>query len=234
MQGRFIVFEGGDGAGKTTQSALLAEWLTGRGRDVVLTREPGEGPVGAKIRAILLDPATGDLSPRAEALLYSADRAHHVDTTIKPALERGAIVVCDRYIDSTLAYQGAGRTLDLADLEPIAWWAADHLVPDLTILLDLDPVEGLATIGERDRLESADDDFHARTRDHFLRLAERDPGRYLVVDARASITAIQEQIRARSERLESEDPETLQVDRRGALRALFGAETSDVEGTLAP
>ena len=234
MQGRFIVFEGGDGAGKTTQSALLAEWLTGRGRDVVLTREPGEGPVGAKIRAILLDPATGDLSPRAEALLYSADRAHHVDTTIKPALERGAIVVCDRYIDSTLAYQGAGRTLDLADLEPIAWWAANHLVPDLTILLDLDPVEGLATIGERDRLESADDDFHARTRAHFLRLAARDPGRYLVVDARASITAIQEQIRARFERLESEDPETLQVDRRGALRALFGAETSDVEGTLAP
>ena len=138
------------------------------------------------------------------------------------------------YLDSSVAYQGAGRTLDLADLEPIAWWAADHLVPDLTILLDLDPVEGLATIGERDRLESADDDFHARTRDHFLRLAERDPGRYLVVDARASITAIQEQIRARFERLESEDPETLQVDRRGALRALFGAETSDVEGTLAP
>lgn len=234
MHGLFIVFEGGDGAGKSTQSALLGRWLEEQGRDVVLTREPGEGPVGEKIRAILLDPATGDLSPRAEALLYSADRAHHVDTTVKPALARGAVVISDRYIDSTLAYQGAGRTLDLADLEPIAWWAADHLVPDLTVLLDLEPSEGLATIGERDRLEAADDDFHARTRDHFLRLAERDPGRYLVLNARESITAIQEKVRGRLAELEAADPEVLRVDRRSALRTLFGAETSDVEGTLAP
>ena len=234
MHGLFIVFEGGDGAGKSTQSALLGRWLKEQGRDVVLTREPGEGPVGEKIRAILLDPATGDLSPRAEALLYSADRAHHVDTTVKPALARGAVVISDRYIDSTLAYQGAGRTLDLAELEPIAWWAADHLVPDLTVLLDLEPSEGLATIGERDRLEAADDDFHARTRDYFLRLAERDPGRYLVLKARESITAIQEKVRGRLAELEAADPEVLRVDRRSALRTLFGAETSDVEGTLAP
>ena len=144
LAGGITALVGPNGAGKTTQSALLAEWLTGRGRDVVLTREPGEGPVGAKIRAILLDPATGDLSPRAEALLYSADRAHHVDTTIKPALGRGAVVVCDRYIDSTLAYQGAGRVLDLAEVAEIARWATAGLVPDLTVLLDLDPQVGVA------------------------------------------------------------------------------------------
>lgn len=237
MRGLFVVFEGGDGAGKTTQARLLAEWVAAQGREVVLTREPGEGPVGEKIRAILLDPATGDLSPRAEALLYSADRAHHVDATIKPALERGAVVISDRYIDSTLAYQGAGRVLDLADLEPIAWWAADHLVPDLTVLLDLAPRDGLATIKELDRLEAAGHDFHDRTRDHFLELAGRAPERYLILDARASITEIQAAIRNRLAGLlapEPADAEGPEVGRRGVLRALLDPQVSDADGTLAP
>lgn len=201
MTGLFVVFEGGDGAGKTTQARLLADWAREAGREVVLTREPGEGPVGERIRAILLDPATGDLSPRAEALLYSADRAHHVDTVIRPALERGALVICDRYIDSTLAYQGAGRVLDLADLEPIAWWAADHLVPDLTVLLDLPPAQGLATIAEHDRLEAAGEEFHTRTRHHFVELAAREPERYLVLAAREPVDALAATIRGRVEEL---------------------------------
>lgn len=205
MRGLFVVFEGGDGAGKSTQSRLLADWLREQGREVVLTREPGEGPVGEKIRAILLDPATGDLSPRAEALLYSADRAHHVDSMIKPALARGEVVISDRYIDSTLAYQGAGRVLDLTELEPIAWWAADDLTPDLTVLLDLAPEVGLATIAERDRLEAAGDDFHARTREHFLALAAREPERYLVLPARDSVESLAERIRDRV-RQELSDP----------------------------
>lgn len=235
MHGLFIVFEGGDGAGKTTQAQLLADWVAAQGRETVLTREPGEGPVGEKIRAILLSPATGDLSPRAEALLYSADRAHHVDSTIKPALERGAVVVCDRYIDSTLAYQGAGRALALADLEPIAWWAADHLVPDLTVLLDLAPADGLGTIEEFDRVEAAGHDFHERTRDHFLDLAGRAPQRYLVLDARQPITVIQAQIRERvgallapAATVSDEGPD---VGRRGVLKALWD-ELSEPEGKL--
>lgn len=195
MTGLFIVFEGGDGAGKSTHTALLTDWLEQQGHTVVTTFEPGEGPVGQKIRQILLDPATGDLSPRAEALLFSADRAQHVDTVIKPALARGDVVVCDRYIDSTFAYQGGGRAL--AELESIAWWAADHLKPDLTVLLDLDPAQGLATITERDRLESAGDDFHTSVRAEFLKLAAREPERYLVLYARDPIETVAAAIRQR-------------------------------------
>lgn len=213
MRGLFVVFEGGDGAGKSTQAQLLADWMTSLGRQVVLTHEPGEGHVGRAIREILLDPATGELSPRAEALLYSADRAHHVDATIKPALARGDVVISDRYIDSTLAYQGAGRELDFADLEPIAWWAADHLVPDLTVLLDLEPRDGLATITERDRLEAADDEFHARTRQYFLELAALAPQRYLVLDGRTAISEIHQAIRARVDEL-SDVPKLSDADVR--------------------
>ena len=222
-----MVFEGGDGVGKSTQACLLAQALTERGREVVLTREPGEGPVGAKIRAILLDPDTGDLSPRAEALLYSADRAHHVDSMILPAIARGAVVVCDRFIDSTLAYQGAGRVLDMDELEPIARWAAAGVIPDLTILLDLHHTVGLATIDEPDRLEAAGDDFHARTRDQFLALAARAPERYLVLPARDSIESLAERILARVLAL---------LDAQGAARmpdvAPPAAEPSDADGTL--
>ena len=239
VRAAFVVFEGGDGAGKSTQARLLADWLAASGREVVLTHEPGEGAVGAKIRAILLDPATGHLSPRAEALLYSADRAQHVDSMIRPALARGAVVVSDRYVDSTLAYQGAGRVLDPAELEPIAWWAADHLVPDLTVLLDLPPEQGLATIANPDRLEAAGDDFHARTREHFLELAARAPERYLVLRAREPITVLQEEIRARVAALLAAEPdaEGPAIGRRGVLRALFRperGELSDAAGTLSP
>ena len=148
MQGIFIVFEGGDGVGKSTQAALLAEWLDARGREVVRTFEPGDGPVNAQIRHILLSRSTENLSPRAEALLFAADKAQHVASLVLPALDRGAVVVSDRYVDSTLAYQGAGRVLDMGEVERMNRWATDELRPDLTVLLDLDPTMGLAGIAE--------------------------------------------------------------------------------------
>lgn len=184
MRGIFIVFEGGDGVGKSTQAALLAEWLAAQGREVVRTFEPGDGPVNARIREILLSRATEDLAPRAEALLFAADKAQHVATVVEPALARGAVVVCDRYVDSTLAYQGAGRVLDVAEVERVNRWATAGLLPDLTVLLDLDPAAGLASVGVHDRMESAGDDFHARVRAGFLTLAGRDPDRHLVLPAR--------------------------------------------------
>jgi dTMP kinase len=183
--GLFVVFEGGEGAGKSTQVRLLAEALRGSGRDVVVTREPGATEAGAQIRRLLLD---GDaLAPRAEALLYAADRAHHVATVVRPALARGAIVVSDRYVDSSLAYQGAGRTLPVGDVAWLSSWATGGLKPDLTILLDLDPSVGLVRAESRgrgaDRLESESLAFHERVRFAFLDLAAADSGRYLVVDA---------------------------------------------------
>ena len=195
MQGTFVVFEGGDGVGKSTQSGLLVDWLTGRGHEVVRTFEPGDGPVNREIRTILLSRSTVDLAPRAEALLFAADKAQHVHSIVRPALARGAVVVCDRYVDSTLAYQGAGRVLDVDEVERINWWGTDDLRPDLTILLDLEPETALSAIDERDRMESADDAFHRRVRAGFLGLAERDPGRYLVLPARDPITTNAERIR---------------------------------------
>ena len=134
----FVVFEGGDGVGKSTQCRLLAEWARRRGVPARLTFEPGDTAAGRMIRRIVLDPATGDLDPRAEALLYAADKAHHLYEVVRPALERGEMVICDRYVDSMLAYQGAGRVLDLAEVAEIARWATAGLVPDLTVLLDLE------------------------------------------------------------------------------------------------
>lgn len=184
MSGLFVVFEGGDGVGKSTQVRLLADWLTSLGHEVVVTFEPGDTAAGAQIRRIVLDPATGDLAPRAEALLYAADKAHHVYEVVAPALTRGAIVLCDRYVDSMLAYQGAGRVLDLGEVTRLAWWATGDLRPDLTVLLDLDPHRAVGEIAEKDRLEGAGEDFHTRVRHHFLDLAAADPGRYLVLPAR--------------------------------------------------
>ena len=220
MTGLFVVFEGGDGVGKSTQTKLLAEWATGQGLDVRVTFEPGDTAAGQLIRRIVLDPATGELDPRAEALLYAADKAHHLYEVVRPALARGELVICDRYVDSMLAYQGAGRVLDLDEVAGIARWATDGLVPDLTVLLDLAPETGLAGIESHDRMESAGAEFHARVREGFLALAERDPARYLVLPARDPITAIAERIRERVAELLS-GTHHHEVGRRGLLSALF-------------
>jgi dTMP kinase len=195
--GIFIVFEGGDGVGKTTQVDILCKWLANAGHDVLKTFEPGDSTVGAMIRQIVLDPATGEMSPRAETLLYAADKAQHVFALVRPALERGAVVVCDRYVDSMLAYQGAGRVLQLADLERIAHWATEDLQPDLTVVLDAELRDGVHAKSDKDRLESAGEKFHERTRLFFLELARREPERYLVLDARASREEIAAWIAAR-------------------------------------
>lgn len=188
----FIAFEGGDGAGKTTQIDLLRARLTAQGRDVVVTREPGGTELGVSIRQVLLH--GDDVAPRAEALLFAADRAHHVATVVRPALQRGAVVLQDRYLDSSVAYQGAGRQLDPLEIKRLSLWATEDLLPDLTVLLDVSAHDGRARRGAvHDRLESEEDDFHTRVREHYLQLAADDPGRYLVVDAslpREEIAAI--------------------------------------------
>ncbi|MEU6352922.1 dTMP kinase [Streptomyces sp. NPDC047072] len=182
--GFFIALEGGDGAGKSTQAEALAEWIRAKGHEVVVTREPGATPVGKRLRSILLDVSSAGLSHRAEALLYAADRAEHVDTVVRPALERGAVVISDRYIDSSVAYQGAGRDLSPTEIARINRWATDGLVPHLTVLLDISPESARERFTEApDRLESEPAEFHARVRSGFLTLAAADPGRYLVVDA---------------------------------------------------
>nr|WP_308201129.1 dTMP kinase [Actinoplanes maris] len=184
--GVFVVFEGGEGAGKSTQVTRLADALTAEGRDVVVTREPGATDVGARIRQLVLDKSETP-SARAEALLYAADRAHHVATVVRPALARGAVVISDRYVDSSLAYQGAGRTLPVTEISWLSSWATGGLKPDLVVLLDVDPGVGLNRVDARgegtDRLESESRSFHERVRYAFLDLAAADPKRYLVLDA---------------------------------------------------
>lgn len=196
-QGLFVVFEGGDGVGKSTQVRLLCEWLASVGRPFLQTFEPGDSVAGKQIRQIVLDPATGELAAKAEALLYAADKAHHLQEVVRPALARGEVVVCDRYVDTMLAYQGAGRELDLAEVEQIARWATDDLRPNLTVLLDGDPADLVATMAEKDRIEAAGDDFHAAARQYFLELAERDPAHYLVLNARDPRSVIAEAVRRR-------------------------------------
>ncbi|MBO0832337.1 MAG: dTMP kinase, partial [Actinobacteria bacterium] len=182
--GVFLAFEGGEGAGKSTQARLLAIWLRDQGYDVVTTHEPGATKMGMRLRALLLDTAHTGLAPRAEALMYAADRAEHVQSVIVPALERGAIVVTDRYMDSSLAYQGAGRELPVVEIAGLNNWATDGLLPDLTIVLDVPPSVGLGRrLSSADRLESEPIEFHERVREGFLQLAAADPERYLVVDA---------------------------------------------------
>lgn len=180
--GVLIAFEGGDGAGKSTQVQLLAAALTSAGRDVLVTRQPGGTDLGVEIRTLVLH---GDhVSPRAEALLYAADKAHHVDTLIAPALAEGRVVVTDRYVDSAIAYQGAGRDLGAEEVARLQGWAVGALVPDLTVVLDVTPEVGRLRRGAvHDRLEAEGDAFHAAVREHFLVLAAAAPGRYLVVDA---------------------------------------------------
>lgn len=194
--GVFVAFEGGEGSGKSTQARLLAQWLESLGHRTLLTREPGGTEVGARLRSIVLDPATGDLSPRTEALIYAADKAEHVDTMILPALADGTVVITDRYVDSTLAYQGAGRALHVGELEPLARWATADLRPHLTVILDVDPRVGLARAGEPDRIEGEPIEFHDRVRRHFLDLADADPDHYVVLDADEQPEAIHERVRA--------------------------------------
>ncbi|MGI8768037.1 MAG: dTMP kinase [Propionibacteriaceae bacterium] len=182
--GLFLVFEGGDGVGKTTQVRAVLAWLAAAGIDAVSTFEPGDTAVGRRIRNLVLDPATGDVDARAEALLYAADKAQHLFGVVEPALARGSVVVCDRYVDSMLAYQGAGRALSLSEVEGIARWATGDLRPDLTVLLDLGPELAVARLRNKDRLEGAGVEFHQRARAFFLDLAAADPDHYLVLPAR--------------------------------------------------
>jgi dTMP kinase len=198
--GVFIALEGGEGAGKTTQARLLAIWLRDQGYDVVTTREPGATKIGMRLRAVLLDTAHRGLSARAETLLYAADRAEHVSSVIIPALERGAVVVTDRYVDSSLAYQGAGRNQPTAEVAKLNQWATGGLMPDLTVLLDMPPANGLGRRARSaDRLEAEPLDFHERVRRGFLSLASAEPDRYLVLDASQPpedvSRAIQERVR---------------------------------------
>lgn len=203
MAGLFLTLEGGDGSGKSTQSALLAGWLESIGRTVLLTREPGGTDLGEEIREIVLH-RRGHIAPRAEALLYAADRAHHISTKVRPALDRGDIVLQDRYIDSSVAYQGAGRILEPDEVRKLSLWAAEDLLPDLTILLDLDEKLGpdrLTTRTKYDRLEDEEQDFHARVRAGYLKLAAAEPDRFLVLNASDSVESLASAIRERVSQL---------------------------------
>lgn len=197
MSGYFIVFEGGEGAGKSTQEALLTEALEQRGLTVTRTREPGGTPAGEEIRRVVLSPEFEGLDPRAEALLFAAARGEHVARVIRPALERGEVVICDRYLDSSVAYQGFARGLGPRRIRDLSLWATNELLPDLTIVLDIDPADGLGRFTERDRLEAEPLDYHRQVRAAYLALAEEDPERYLVLDARDDIQAIAAAILAR-------------------------------------
>jgi len=199
-RGLWITLEGGDGSGKTTQAERLEAWLADAGRTVLRTREPGGSEVGQLIRDIVLH-HRGDIAPRAEALLYAADRAHHVATVVTPALGRGEIVLQDRYLDSSVAYQGAGRVLDGTEVRDLSLWATEGALPDLTVLLDLDPVAARKRLDSADkpfdRLEAEKLDFHTRVREAYLALADAEPDRFLVLDAAASADAIADAIRTR-------------------------------------
>lgn len=205
MGGLFITLEGGDGTGKSTQIGLIQEWFESHGREVVRTFEPGGSEFGTEIREIVLH-SRGHIEPRSEALLYAADRAHNIATNVRPALERGAVVIQDRYIDSSVAYQGAGRVLDAIEIRDLSMWATEGLVPDLTVVLDLDPVVSrerlLAENKKFDRLESQELDFHIRVRESYLAMAAAEPQRFLVIDATLDRLEIRDRIIARIGRAE--------------------------------
>jgi dTMP kinase len=196
MEGLFVTLEGGDGSGKSTQIAFLRQWFEDRGREVVQTFEPGGTEFGKEIREIVLH-SRGHITPRSEALLYAADRAHNIATIVRPALERGAVVIQDRYLDSSVAYQGAGRILDSAEIRDLSLWATEGLKPNLTVLMDIDPAvsrDRLNAENKRfDRLEAEALDFHARVREAYLETAQAEPERFLVIDA----TLPKEEIRDR-------------------------------------
>ena len=210
-RGLFITFEGIEGCGKTTQIRLLADHLRAAGRSVVLTREPGGTPAAEAIRAILLDPAHDALSPTTELLLYAASRAQHVHQIIRPAVAAGAVVLCDRFADSTEAYQGGGRALSHETIDLLRGIATGGTLPDCTILLDLPAAEGLARTrrrGELDRIEGEPVDFHERVRAAFLAIAAREPERVVVVNAAAPVETIAEEVRVRIETLFDAEAQT--------------------------
>jgi len=200
MTGLFLTLEGGDGSGKSTQMGALTEWLEQQGRTVVQSREPGGTDLGLELREIVLH-RRGFIAPRAEALLYAADRAHHIATVVRPALERGDVVIQDRYLDSSVAYQGAGRVLEASEVRDLSLWATEGLLPDLTVLLDLDPAVGRERLTESrtryDRLEAEEADFHERVRAAYLALAEAEPERFLVLNATRPVEELQQSIRDR-------------------------------------
>ena len=221
-RGLLIAFEGGEGAGKTTQARLLAIWLREQGYDVVATHEPGATKVGMRLRALLLDTAHTGLSPRAETLMYAADRAEHVDALIRPALERGAVVVTDRYVDSSLAYQGRGRNLPIAEIAGLNQWATGGLRPDLTILLDLPPMAGLGRRApSADRLEAEPAEFHQRVREGFLAQARAEPQRYLVLDATRPPEQISREIQDRIRDMLPDPVPAASEDNTGAIPAII-------------
>lgn len=200
MTGLFITLEGGDGSGKSTQAELLTHWLEREGKTVLRSREPGGTDVGTEIREIVLH-HRGEIAPRAEALLYAADRAQHIATKVRPALGRGEIVIQDRYLDSSVAYQGAGRVLGAGEVRDLSLWAAEGLLPDLTILLDLDETVARGRLDADnkrfDRLEAEQNEFHSRVREAFLELALAEPDRFLVLDATFPVETLAESIRTR-------------------------------------
>ncbi|MCC7127990.1 MAG: dTMP kinase [Microbacteriaceae bacterium] len=198
--GVFITLEGGDGSGKSTQLGALVSWLEQQGKTVLTTREPGGTELGKELREIVLH-SRGYITAKSEALIYAADRAHHIATKVRPALERGEVVVQDRYFDSSVAYQGVGRELGAEEVRRISLWAVDGLLPDLTILLDIAPEDGLARLpGSRtrfDRLEAEQLEFHARVRNAYLELAAAEPERFLVLDATLLVEELAKRIQER-------------------------------------
>lgn len=200
MAGLFITFEGGDGSGKTTQINLLAKWLESEGHTVVLTREPGGTDLGIELRNIVMH-RKGFIAPRAEALLYAADRSHHIHTLVRPALERGDIVVQDRYLDSSVAYQGAGRVLDPDEVRKLSLWGTEELMPDITVLLDVPAATAkqrqAQSTRQYDRLEAEAEDFHTRVRESYLSLANAEPERFLVVNGELGVEEIHQMITAK-------------------------------------
>jgi len=221
-RGLLIAFEGGEGAGKTTQARLLAIWLREQGYDVIATHEPGATKVGMRLRALLLDTAHTGMSSRAETLMYAADRAEHVDTLVRPALERGAVVVTDRFVDSSLAYQGRGRNLPVAEIAGLNQWATGGLRPDLTILLDLPPMAGLVRRApSADRLEAEPTEFHQRVREGFLALARVEPHRYLVLDATRPPEQLSREIQDRIRDMLPDPIPAASEDNTGAIPAII-------------
>lgn len=193
-KGLFITFEGADGCGKTTQINLLADYLTSKGYSVIVTREPGAKGLGEKLREILLN-YDGEVSDKCESFLFLADRAQHVDVMIKPAIENGQIVLCDRYTDSTAAYQGYGRMQDLSRINMLNDIATNSLKPDLTFVFDIDVETSQKRVGaEKDRMESAGIEFHNRVRNGYLELARKEPGRIKIIDASKTIEDIHQQV----------------------------------------